>query len=477
MKPAKSQQLKIFLRESKDRSHRRLDRSEATFTTESEIKEDIQKELQTTSRFELQSEVTSLARQNGLSIQLSASASGGKYGPVQWSTNGGIAYHKSQSDSQRSARNFSKDLVERAATNIQKSVKEQRTSKIISEVEEINKHGFNNKGGSQNVCGIYCWLDKQYQAQVYNYGKRLMFEFIIPEPASFMKKIVDLEKEGIEPIGDVPDAPEKPDIKLGDTSYDTISKYAKIYEINTSGLEGKPEDTVVSVGCIKFGNEPNQRELSGSIDDGYAVDSIILTGWSRGNLDAEFVVAVGGSKFTLKDSSESKDYKEYPATAQGIHHVEKTLPVSIYSAGMDSYSLQIIGTAYPKTSKEMDWQAKAYGLIMDGYNKKLGEYKSKLSEYEAKKESYDNAQKAFAQGFNPKINNDIIKSELKKHCITMISKQFGCDKYKINDILFGTTLATKEYTDSAGKTKNIPAIDIDAARENRKNCAIPRTSI
>jgi hypothetical protein len=31
--------------------------------------------------------------------------------------------------------------------------------------------------------GVYRWVDKLMKNQIYNYGKRLMFEFMIPEPA------------------------------------------------------------------------------------------------------------------------------------------------------------------------------------------------------------------------------------------------------------------------------------------------------
>jgi len=39
-------------------------------------------------------------------------------------------------------------------------------------------------GGNTNISGIYRWVDKLYEAQVYNYGQRPMFQFIIPEPAA-----------------------------------------------------------------------------------------------------------------------------------------------------------------------------------------------------------------------------------------------------------------------------------------------------
>ena len=62
-----------------------------------------------------------------------------------------------------------------------------RTETRIHLVEEINRHAFDNKTGSADIVGIYRFIDKIYRAQIINYGKRLMLEFIVPEPAAFLR--------------------------------------------------------------------------------------------------------------------------------------------------------------------------------------------------------------------------------------------------------------------------------------------------
>ena len=58
---------------------------------------------------------------------------------------------------------------------------------MTTETEEVNTHGFDNTEGTEHAVGVYRWLDKLYQGQVKNYGKRLMFEMVVPEPAAFHK--------------------------------------------------------------------------------------------------------------------------------------------------------------------------------------------------------------------------------------------------------------------------------------------------
>ena len=60
-----------------------------------------------------------------------------------------------------------------------------RSSTTINEFEEKAHHGFDNTLGAGHVTGVYQWVDKIYESQVYNYGRRLMFDVMVPEPAAF----------------------------------------------------------------------------------------------------------------------------------------------------------------------------------------------------------------------------------------------------------------------------------------------------
>jgi hypothetical protein len=63
-------------------------------------------------------------------------------------------------------------------------VLERRSTTTINEFEEKYSHGFDNTAGPGHISGYYQWIDKVMQAQVYNYGKRLLFDVTVPEPGT-----------------------------------------------------------------------------------------------------------------------------------------------------------------------------------------------------------------------------------------------------------------------------------------------------
>jgi len=108
-------------------------------------------------------------------------------------------------------------------------VKEERISKIIEEFEENSKHGFDNRKGDKHVSGVYRWVDKIYKNKVLNYGKRLMYEFMLPQPAHFHY----LNTSGKENVlnGDIIEKPIDPrsNLSLGSTFENTYKFWAEKY--------------------------------------------------------------------------------------------------------------------------------------------------------------------------------------------------------------------------------------------------------
>ena len=169
--------------ESKERKYRVLDRTEQTLDVTQETSQETEKDTQTTERFELQKASESTIQEQ-MSVQAGVTVSG-SYGMVTIGAHGDFAYGTSSQQSAKSASNFAREVVDKSVSKIQQSVKTEQITKQLHEVEEIDTHGLDNRGQPDNLTGVYRWVDKYYEAQIYNYGKRLMFEFILPEPAAF----------------------------------------------------------------------------------------------------------------------------------------------------------------------------------------------------------------------------------------------------------------------------------------------------
>src|SRR5262249_10197441 len=120
-------------------------------------------------------------KQAGLTIHAS-------YGPsVDATANFNASSSTSSEQTKSASSNFAREITTKAVDRVQTRTLTRRTVTVTHMVEEINVHGFVNKAGPADIVGVYRFVDKIYLAQVVNYGKRLMLEFIVPEPAAFLR--------------------------------------------------------------------------------------------------------------------------------------------------------------------------------------------------------------------------------------------------------------------------------------------------
>jgi len=451
--------------ESKERSHRRLDRSEEITSKLTETNEETEKELQTTDRYEMKKEVDTTTQQD-LNAELNASVSG-KYGPVEYTVSGGVSYGSSTTESRRSAENYAKDIVDRSLTRIQKRVREERISKKIREIEEINKHGLNNVGGQKHISGIYRWLDKRYKAQVYNYGKRLMFEFVIPEPAAFMAAAFERNRKKLNKPN-LPQPPAFPALNISQISNATVNRYAALY--NIADFEPEPAATIIISASFAMSGLGNQsasaHEKLVNIPDGYEAVSARAAG-AYGNIDKTnhgIYLSVGGVVRKDTETQHPQINAEFTQKTFSLNNIVGTLNLTLHAYRVVDFAISVSITCNLTAEAKRKWQIKTYTKIMDAYETLLKEYKSKLTEYEDKLEGYEVSKGVIIKGRNPRINQEIIKTELKKHCITMIAKQFDTDA--TDDVTFSSMGSRPENIVEEGVTVpiKVPAIDIYYAK-------------
>ncbi|MCE4065220.1 hypothetical protein LXM63_08930 [Chryseobacterium gleum] len=169
----------IMAKEFKQKSTRRLRRSEIQTTTSKSTEKENLSDTTTTTRNDMQSEVANVIQQD---INTEAHFRYGGMGK-SFEIGGSFAAHNSKETSTRQAMEKSQEITAKATERILTKVSEERIEKIIEEFEENNAHGFDNRNGEKHVVGVYRWVDKKMKNQIYNYGKRTMFEFMIPEPA------------------------------------------------------------------------------------------------------------------------------------------------------------------------------------------------------------------------------------------------------------------------------------------------------
>ena len=264
----------------------------------------------------------------------------------------------------------------RSASKVSEKIREQKSVKVIEEFEEKNEHGFDNTQGAEHVIGIYQWVDKIYEAQVFNYGKRMLFDIMAPEPASFyiaaqLKQQADAQKlVKPDPFTLRPD-------QLTESNYTIyVQKYG------ATGIDPLPRPYVtVSKGFDERSQNEDSSYLTKSaelpIPSGYqAVGGTAEATFTMWKDDAaiDVLVASFGTRID-KNSSWRWSF--------GLNNEVDSIPVAVKTFHTGCY-VAIFEISCQRTSRAVaEWQLKTHAAILQAYQKLQQDYDEKLAAQEA----------------------------------------------------------------------------------------------
>lgn len=456
--------------ESKKKKHRKLHRSEETVFEESERSEEVENELETTDRFELQSETSkTISQDTSLEAGVTTTASYGAVNTVNIEAYGNYASNNASEESKNSASTYAKDVVSRSVQKIKERVLKRRSRTEINEVEIINKHKIENlTSDAENIAGIYRWVNKLYEAQVVNYGLRTMLEFMIPEPAAFYR--FALSKNPDKEISiKKPDEPGfcqagrffplKPTDLTGSNYMCFVGKYG------VTDVEPPPPMFIIKSGTITQSFHPDSEIAK----TGEKIE-IITIPINYKAISAEYIIAAGrgheksgvtankaanfgirmtcGNNIVLSEQATTHHGKgqtivgstiidtekaDYPFEGElsldvpkltnnknevQLNNEEGDFKIAITYAS-DIYifgSLNVAITCERKDNALKQWQIDTFGAIMNTYNGLKLDYEEALQSQQFETEIN-------IQGQNPFINREVEKTELKKHAISILTGQ------------------------------------------------------
>lgn len=415
--------------ESKERSTRRLDKTETFESSVVEKSKEEERDSQSTDRYELESESSKVANKDlSISSGMNLTAS---YGAVSLGANASFAFNSSSQVSNTESVNIAKEVTQRAVKRISEKIRIEKTTKTTFEFEELNVHKLENKGDG-NFTGIYRWLDKYYKCRVRNYGKRTMYEFYVPRPAAFhIAAMSSQEAQSVDGILQPIDPRSHefyvkyPGYKL--TSLDAITEANYTVWASLMGIEITAPPQILLNLCYGMSGQEITSETQNVEDDNnfiprqFASTTAEITvpeGYKPKNawIDAQpfradatdnrghITVTIGNSGHYINDFGpysspiELRNYKEgEPLYVNVIGHCNAyTVGLAIELDRMPSHLAA--------------WQMKVYNQI--------------IATYEQKKAQYEMAIKAAKtrggieiKGTNPDMNREIERTELKKWCM------------------------------------------------------------
>lgn len=399
----------VLKSESLERETRRLDRTEITVSEETETTQETTQDTQTTERFSLDRETSTTVKEDSeLKTGLSVT---GRYGPmVEVKADVSYAVSNSAESAAKQAATFGKDVTQRSVNKLTERVKRVRSQTTLSEFEEYHKHGFDNSHGIRNISGVYQWVDKVSRAQMFNYGKRLLFDLVVPEPAAFLIATAG-SAAGTEAT--VP-RPEPLTETVNDITEQNYARVASRYRV--TGLEAPPWPQVVVSKAFKgeTTDQPGAKSDSAElvIPQGYEARKATWGSVHQplpppgGSVFGELRVVVGDTH--LPASSPSATDLKTPAAG--------SISVAVGANEIRTFAVNVEVVCSRTDEALTKWKIKVYDAIVTAYSKLKADYDRALAEAEV-------ADTNPVQGRNPLENHRMEIDELKKFCLSLIAGQ------------------------------------------------------
>jgi hypothetical protein len=428
----------VMAREYKEKATRRLRKSENTTTTSSETEREHQTDTSSTDRFEMQNEVSKVLQE---SKDFSANASFGFTGKLfNASAGANYATHSSKDESTRQAVTQAKEITAKALDRVVNKVKQERIEKMIEEFEETNKHGLDNREGDKHVSGVYRWVDKIYKNRIFNYGKRLMFEFMIPQPARL--HILGMKDDAMVTTLVKPQDPRT-------ASTYALTDFTEVNEITAKYWAGKlnaeinamPEQTITIGESFDFYAKEGANGVSKSgsitIPENYYTSRasvnfngmLALSGW-----DSRVLVSVGNKSFVARPNRVEESQTEY------INKFTNKIPVTFAVTSYHTANAAIAVECRLTTEALQKWQQETFQEIITAYQAQLIRYNEQLSMEQ------DKADKI--KGDNPNFYRQIENTILRKNCISYLVDQTAGSKKTYGQLMHNnaTTFTGHEVT-------------------------------
>lgn len=400
----------VLAGEKRERVHSKRLETETTIVRETEREMTTEDELQTTDRFEMRRE-----SQRALEEQAAARGSltiSGSYGPsVDFAASGEASWSRREQQASNSASEVSREVTQRATERVVERVLRRETTRTLLEIEETNRHSFENNGpGSDHVVGVYQFVNKVYEAQVYNYGQRVIYDLTVPEPGALLLAAFQRNRaEAMELIEPLPFTVE-PRALRPDTYQSYVVRYqatgikppplpfmTETYDFNTGGEDVDQEFTCSTRIQIPDGYEAYQASvgITVAIWDNWCVDTVV------GRHAHRFE---GGKSWTCLTNLSGET---------------GSVPFAMCTdrVGDIALAVEIICKATSRATEL--WQHETHALLVDAYRARRSEYEAKLAALEAE------APLAVASRSAAR-NYELMATELKRSFISILTEQdFG----------------------------------------------------
>ena len=424
----------VLKSEVRERTVRSRTETETTFMSEVEQETERTNSLETTDRFEIRREAQAVLQERA-NVRGSLSVSG-SYGPsVEFQASGDASWSRDSQESESSASTVAREVTQSASERVAERILNRQTRRTTIEVEESDRHTFDNKEGADHVVGLYQWLNKLYEAQIYNYGIRTLYELMVPEPAAtLMESFRRSRAEAVE-IAEPPRFLLRPQ----DLTPDGYQRLVALY--GATGVKPPPQPYVTQGYDFSTGGESEDQEFTNStlikVPDGYravqATIGIAVMVWD--NWCADVVIGRRFHRFESSDHTWTTD----------LNDETESVPFGVATDKVGDIALAVEVHCVATQRALALWQSEVHGQLTDAYRARLSEYEAKLAALEADAPPDIRSRSAYR-------NRELMVDELKRSCVSILTEQhfelfdaMGSESNGLPRIKFGEARAEGAY--------------------------------
>jgi hypothetical protein len=389
-----------------DRVKRDRLETETTIVSESERTVATEKSLETTDRFEMKRE-TERALQEETAAKGSLQVKG-KYGPsIEFAVSGEASWQRKTQQSEKMSTEVARQVTQKASERVTERVLRRETLRINRQSEETEQHRFDNTLGASHISGVYQWVTKVYQAQVFDYGWRTVYDLMVPEPGAYLLEVFKKNRGAAVVLKE----PVEFNLEPQDLQPDNYQQYVTLYE--ATDVKPPPEPFTFEAYDFNTGGEDEDQEFTTStrvkVPDGYeayhATVGQVVTVWDDWATDV--VIGQQTHRFAAGDPW---------VWSINLDGETGMVPFAMVTDKVGDIALAVEVVCRATDRATALWQA-------DTHAKLVNAYRARVSEYEARKADLTSQAPPEIISGSDARNRALMVDEIKRACISVLTEQ------------------------------------------------------
>ncbi|MEW2488384.1 hypothetical protein [Streptomyces sp. NPDC048411] len=293
---------------------------------------------------------------------------------------------------ENSKTNYAQTVVAKSVESRTQEVRRQRVRRESRSYVERVGHILDNHDGATKIRGIYQWVDKLYSLRVLNYGKRLMYDVVVPEPAAVLTQSL---KDAAQPESFQLVKPLDPNLTPSQVNGFNYMWYATQYGVTGSVTPPPPvyAKTVSQTQLVEgskhvtaYGAEldvPHQAAFKLTVPEGYKAVSGYVQSTNANWLEAPgrtLETFIGENTYVrILDPDNPFLNVSFPMAGE-----TGDVPVTVRTFARVTNMAYAAALVCQRTDEAYaQWQLKTHATITNGYQRRLAEYADKLTRYVA----------------------------------------------------------------------------------------------